>query len=160
MQASKEAGYPPRGRVSCLPQLAAPETEPESLDAGGIQRVQVLKKKVSESSQQVQACEKTVSGSIKQIQARKTTVHSSIRRVRVQKKTVRRIKLAGSYTVEAAFLFPIIILVLAFVLRLSIGLYVTVREAAEDTESVTELDTRGMFLDSNQIQNFLENLTD
>ena len=160
MQASKEAGYPPRGGVSFLPQLAAPETEPESLDTGGIQRVQVLKKKVSESSQQVQACEKTVSGSIKQIQARKTTVHSSIRRVRVQKKTVRGIKLAGSYTVEAAFLFPIIILVLAFVLRLSIGLYVTVREAAEDTESVTELDTRGMFLDSNQIQNFLENLTD
>ena len=89
-----------------------------------------------------------------------TSADSSSRQIQHHKKTVWGRKVAGSYTVEAAFLFPIIILVLAFVLRLSIGLYVTVREAAEDTESVTELDTREMFLDSAQIQNFLENLTD
>lgn len=93
-------------------------------------------------------------------EAESTAADGSSHQIQRHKKNVWGRKLAGSYTVEAAFLFPIIILVLAFVLRLTIGLYVTVREAAEDTESVTELDTREMFLDSAQIQNFLENLTD
>ncbi len=54
----------------------------------------------------------------------------------------------GSFTVEAAFLYPIIVLLIAFMLYLSMGWYQNVRQAAEDTEQLRELDTRSSFLES------------
>ncbi len=52
----------------------------------------------------------------------------------------------GSYTVEAAFLYPILVFLIAFVLTLSMNWYENVRQAAEDTEELRELDTRSDFL--------------
>ncbi len=54
----------------------------------------------------------------------------------------------GSFTVEAAFLYPIIVILIAFMLTLSMNWYQNVRQAAQDTEELRELDTRSYFLDN------------
>ncbi len=54
----------------------------------------------------------------------------------------------GSYTVEAAFLYPILVFLIAFVLTLSMNWYENVQQAAEDTEELKELDTRSDFLEN------------
>ncbi len=54
----------------------------------------------------------------------------------------------GSFTVEAAFLYPILILLIAFLLTLSIHWYENVQETAEDTQELRELDTRDSFLEN------------
>ncbi len=59
-----------------------------------------------------------------------------------------KIRWKGSFTVESAFLYPIIVLLIAFMLYLSMGWYQNVRQAAEDTEELRELDTRAGFLEN------------
>ncbi len=54
----------------------------------------------------------------------------------------------GSFTVEAAFLYPVIVLLIAFMLYLSMDWYQNVERAAEDTQQLREMDTREDFLDS------------
>ncbi len=56
--------------------------------------------------------------------------------------------LKGSFTFEAAFLYSVIVILIAFMLSLSMNWYQNVRQAAEDTEELRELDTRSYFLDS------------
>ncbi len=65
-----------------------------------------------------------------------------------QKEGLLRRGCRASFTVEAAFLYPIIVILIAFILYLSMSWYVTVRTASEDTEELRELDTRAYFLDN------------
>ncbi len=74
-----------------------------------------------------------------------------MRQKKTEKIQKRRLLCRGcraSFTVEAAFLYPIIVILIAFILYLSMSWYVTVRTAAEDTEELRELDTRTYFLDN------------
>ncbi len=73
---------------------------------------------------------------------------------KIQKKRFLRRGCRASFTVEAAFLYPIIVILIAFILYLSMSWYVTVRTASEDTEELRELDTRTYFLDN--IGEFIE----
>lgn len=57
-------------------------------------------------------------------------------------------RLRGSFTVEAAFLIPVIILLTAFFLNTAIALYGTVDRAAGDGEEVKKLDSVELFLDA------------
>ncbi len=54
----------------------------------------------------------------------------------------------GLFTVEAAVLYSIITLLIAFMLYLCIDWYGNVQTAAMDTEELRELDTRSYFLDN------------
>ena len=54
--------------------------------------------------------------------------------------------LKGSYTVEAVFLFPILIFLMAFLFRISIEQYETVVDASKDVTAVMEMDNRSLFL--------------
>lgn len=65
----------------------------------------------------------------------------------------------GSYTVEAVFLFPVILFLMAFILQLSIALYENVQQAAEDVEVLRQLDTGSMFLDTARLKAVKEQLT-
>lgn len=58
----------------------------------------------------------------------------------------------GSYTVEGVFIFPIIIFLIVFILRLAIALYGNVQMAAEDVEILRQLDTRSYFLHSAELK--------
>lgn len=58
----------------------------------------------------------------------------------------------GSYTVEAVFLFPIIVFLMAFLLRVSIGWYENIFETAQHTETLLELNTKEMFLNAVKIR--------
>lgn len=51
----------------------------------------------------------------------------------------------ASFTVEAAFLLPLIIVLTAWMIQLTIGLYESVSETAENITLVTELDAVSMF---------------
>lgn len=62
------------------------------------------------------------------------------------------IRLCGSYTVEAAFLMPVIVFLLAFLLQLSIGWYESVQKASEDTETICEMETRNYFLNIGELE--------
>ncbi len=65
-----------------------------------------------------------------------------------QKRGLLRRGCRASFTVESAFLYPIIVILIAFILYLSMSWYVTVRTTAEDTEELRELDTRAYFLEN------------
>ena len=55
-------------------------------------------------------------------------------------------KTAGGYfTVEAAFIMPVIVLLLVWLVSLAIGLYENVAVTAEAIDAVTEIDAPGMF---------------
>ena len=62
------------------------------------------------------------------------------------------VRVNGSYTMEAVFLFPMIVFLLAFVLQLSVGWYGTIQEAAENVDDVCLLDTRKYFLDIGELK--------
>lgn len=61
----------------------------------------------------------------------------------------------GSFTVEAVFLFPIIIFLIALILQVSVSWYQGACAAARDIETVRELDTQGYF--RKQMGEFNEN---
>lgn len=63
---------------------------------------------------------------------------------------------SGSYTVESVFLFPILLFLIAFILHLSIGLCGNVNQAAEDVQTVRQLDTGKMFLDAERLRSIKE----
>lgn len=63
--------------------------------------------------------------------------------------------LEGSLTVEASFLFPVLILLLAFILNMAIGLYETVDRTAADWETVKNLDSTEMFLNTILVQDMI-----
>lgn len=62
------------------------------------------------------------------------------------------VKVNGSYTLEAVFLFPIIVFLLAFVLQLTVGWYGNIQEAAENVDDVCLLETRKYFLDIGELK--------
>lgn len=64
----------------------------------------------------------------------------------------------GSFTVEAVFLFPIIILLIAFMLHLSMDWYENVRQTCEDVDALIELDTRTYFLRQDMLEGIWEAL--
>ncbi len=66
----------------------------------------------------------------------------------------------GSFTVEAVFLYPIMIGLFAFMLCLAIDWYEGISETAKDTDTVMQLDTRGNFLKGTTIESLVETLTD
>ncbi len=61
-------------------------------------------------------------------------------------------RVRGSYTVEAVFLFPIIVFLLAFMLQLSIGWYEKVQQEGQNTETLCQLDTRKYFLNIGELK--------
>lgn len=75
--------------------------------------------------------------------------------VKLVKKTTR-----GSFTVEASFLFPILVLLTAFFLQASISLYSEVAKTAQDTAQLRELDGVEIFLRTAQIKAFGEIISD
>ncbi len=71
-----------------------------------------------------------------------------------------RVKCRGSFTVEAVFLYPIIVALIAFMLSISINWYQSIRETAADTAELTELDTMENFLTGTSVDSFIETVTD
>ena len=61
---------------------------------------------------------------------------------------MRRVSLAGSLTVEAAFLMPVLILLLAGLLTLTIHLYQNTVRYADDLERIEEVNGLELFLDT------------
>lgn len=64
----------------------------------------------------------------------------------------------GSFTVEAVFLFPIILFLVAFMLHLSIDWFESIRQTAEDIDALQELDMRTCFLRQDALQGLLDSL--
>ncbi len=62
------------------------------------------------------------------------------------------VRVRGSYTLEAVFLFPMIVFLLAFMLQLSIGWYENIQEASENVDEVCLLETRKYFLDIGELK--------
>lgn len=62
----------------------------------------------------------------------------------------------GSFTVEAVFLFPIIILLIAFLLHLSMDWFESVRQTAADADVLCQMDTRAYFLNQNTLLEILQ----
>ncbi|MCC8029032.1 MAG: hypothetical protein LIO75_04420 [Lachnospiraceae bacterium] len=58
----------------------------------------------------------------------------------------------GSFTVESVFLFPMIVLLIAFMLQLSAGWFEDIQQTAEDVDVLRELDTRTYFLRKDALQ--------
>lgn len=58
----------------------------------------------------------------------------------------------GSFTVEAAFLFPILILLIAFFLQTAIGLYCEVERASQDVTVLRQMDSVENFLRGARIE--------
>ena len=58
---------------------------------------------------------------------------------------MKDLRLRGSYTVEAAFLMPMIILILAWTLSLTIALYERVDEYASEYDTVEDFDSAKRF---------------
>lgn len=69
----------------------------------------------------------------------------------IMKKTVK-----GIFTVEAAFLFPVVILLTVFCLQTAIALYGEVAEASEDVSALRELDCFEVFWRDMQIDKVKE----
>jgi len=67
-----------------------------------------------------------------------------------------RVWYRGSFTVEAVFLFPVIVLLLAFILHLSMDWYGSVQQAAADVDVLRELDSRSLFLDQSTLREILD----
>lgn len=57
----------------------------------------------------------------------------------------------GSFTVEAAFLFPILVLLIAFFLQTAISLCEEVEQASQDTAALRQMNSVENFLRSVQI---------
>ena len=64
----------------------------------------------------------------------------------------------GSFTVEAVFIFPIILFLVAFMLHLSMDWFESIRQAAEDIDTLRELDMRICFLRQDALQGLLGSL--
>ncbi len=82
-----------------------------------------------------------------------------IRRITGKRKGIkirRMLRCRGSFTVESVFLFPIIILLIAFLLNLSIDCFESVRQAAADVDTLRQMDTRTYFLNQNTLQEILK----
>lgn len=60
--------------------------------------------------------------------------------------TEEKVMFKGSYTVEAVFLFPVLIILMAFLFRISIGQYEAVEDASQEAAAVMELDSHSLFL--------------
>lgn len=69
-----------------------------------------------------------------------------------------RIWRRGSFTVEAVVLFPVIVLLIAFILRLSMDWYESVQQAAADIDALQQLDTRALFLNRSTLRGILDSL--
>ncbi len=69
------------------------------------------------------------------------------------KRTVR-----ASFTVEAVFLFPMIVFLIAFMLHLSIDWLSDIQQTAGDTDVLRELDTRTYFLRQEMLQGIWDSL--
>lgn len=65
----------------------------------------------------------------------------------------------GVFTVEAAFLVPILILLTAFFLQTTISLYSEVDQAAQDTAALREMDSVEYFWKGVQLEAFGEILS-
>ncbi len=76
--------------------------------------------------------------------------------IRMRQRNWMRKTWRGSYTVEAVFLFPILVFLLAFLLSLSISWYETVYTASEDVTALEELDTQSLFLKEDTLQSWWE----
>lgn len=66
----------------------------------------------------------------------------------------------ASFTIEAAFLMPIIIILLAWTIQLTIGLYEKTSETAENIRQVEELDTVSQFRNFSAASDLLEKYLD
>ncbi|MBQ9022922.1 MAG: hypothetical protein IJ108_03275 [Eubacterium sp.] len=66
----------------------------------------------------------------------------------------------ASFTVEAAMIMPVVIILLIFMLHLTIGLYENVSEAAENITSVEKLDSVKTFRGLSTGKELMEGLTD
>lgn len=64
----------------------------------------------------------------------------------------------ASFTVEAVFLFPIIIFLIAFMLHLSIDWFADIQQTAEDVDVLRELDTRTYFLRQEMLQGIWDSM--
>lgn len=62
------------------------------------------------------------------------------------------VRVRGSYTLEAVFLFPVIVFLLAFMLQLSIMWYENIQETAENVDEVCQLETGKYFLDIGELR--------
>ncbi len=62
----------------------------------------------------------------------------------------------GSFTIEAVFLFPAIVLLIAFMLHLSMDWYESIRQAASDVDVLRQLDTRTCFLNQSMLREILD----
>lgn len=66
----------------------------------------------------------------------------------------------ASFTVEAALIMPVVIVLLVFILHLTIGLYENVSEAAENIIKIEELDSVKLFRGLSGGKELMEGLTD
>ena len=69
-------------------------------------------------------------------------------------------KVRASFTVEAAMIMPVVIVLLVFMLHLTIGLYENVSEAAENITKVEKLDSVKTFRGLSAGKELMEGLTD
>lgn len=54
-------------------------------------------------------------------------------------------RVRASFTVEAAFLFPILMLLIALCMNTAIDFYTETKEASQDTAALEEMDTQRIF---------------
>lgn len=69
-------------------------------------------------------------------------------------------RLKASFTVEAALIMPVVIVLLVFLLHLTIGLYENVSEVAENITRIEELDSVKLFRGLSTGKELMEGLTD
>jgi hypothetical protein len=65
----------------------------------------------------------------------------------------------GSFTVEAAFLFPIIVLLIAFVLQTAIGWYEEVEQTSVAISNQQQIDSVSVFLRDSLGDKILDTIT-
>ncbi len=68
----------------------------------------------------------------------------------------RRHSVRASFTVEAVFLFPIFVFLLAFILSISMNWLVKIQEETADMETLSQLDTLSYFLEKDMLYDLLE----
>lgn len=61
---------------------------------------------------------------------------------------MRNYRMKGNYTVEAAFLFPVLFILLAFVLKICIQLYTGVENTAENITWLLDMQAEQLFRNS------------
>ncbi len=62
----------------------------------------------------------------------------------------------GSFTVEASFLFPMLVLLIAFFLQTAISLYSEVEQASQDVKALQQMDSVQNFLRGARIESLKE----